>query len=331
MIQLGTIGDEWRRDRRPPARTSRAGLTWAGRGALVALAILAGAAALAQTVDPAGVQPAKPAPGQSDPKSPAAAPSIRADAATQSLIAAVADAPDDDSRRLALERIESAHTPPSDDMIRQLVVFAAGAKGTRAAMTPAVIFRRLDVTEEARVRALIPLLDSPDAAIVSAARGVLSGVERRSASRRADFAAYLEPIAERVRSGGAVPDGLVRHLYEVDAGAAMLLMMRAHQWREPAAIRELLWAEHVLSGTLWKQQHGFLRPDEVEDAAMVELRRMAAHGEWWVRLYASELMRAHRAFVQADLPGALAADANALVRESAAAALQTNAAGRSRD
>ncbi|MBK8913546.1 MAG: hypothetical protein IPM64_02915 [Phycisphaerales bacterium] len=288
-----------------PARTARA----ISRTACLACALFLVAGAAAQTGGPAP-------------------PKIDADPLVQARIAAVADAPDVDSRRKALERIEAAHTPPSDDMIRQLVIFAAGAKDTRAAMAPAVILRRLDVTEDAQVRALIPLLDSPDAAIVAAARGVLSGVEKRSASRRADLSAYLEPTASRLRAGEAIPDGLVRHLYGVDPGAAMLLMMRAHQWRDPAAMRELLWAEHVLSGTLWKQQHGFLRPDEVEDAAVVELRRLAGHREWWVRLCAAELMRAHRSLAQADLAGALAADENALVRESATATIAPEPQGR---
>jgi hypothetical protein len=178
----------------------------------------------------------------------------------------------------------------------------------------------LDVPDDALARALAPCLGTTDAAVAKSLRNILNGLEHRAPGRRPDFSVYRGIIEERVRGGEPLPVGLIRYLYDADAGMAMLTMMRAQQLREPAKIKTILWAEHVVSDVLWKQQYGFLAPSEVDPAATRQLSSLATHEAWWARLYVAEIMRQHAAFRQADLTNALARDVNEFVRESATSA-----------
>lgn len=114
---------------------------------------------------------------------------------------------------------------------------------------------------------------------------------------------------------------LVRYMYETDPGMALLAVMRAHQVREPAQIKRILWAEHLVSEVLWKQKFGFLKPSEVDAAAVEQLTSLSTHEAWWARLYVAEVMRQQPAFRGAELLTVLAGDSNEAVRESAAQAL----------
>ena len=242
---------------------------------------------------------------------------IEPDAAIQATITLVADAGNRAQQQGALEQLAKQAEISTVELVRQLTYFSSRAATTKQAMAAGVILRRLEVPEETIARALAPSLETTDAEVAKSIRNILGGLEKRAAGRRPDFSLYRGIIAERVRHGEALPLALIRYMYDADAGMAMLALMRAHQLREPDAIKRLLWAEHVVSNVLWKQQHGFLKPTEIEAAATEELSSLATHEAWWARLFVAETMRRHSAFRQMKLVQALAGDANPTVRESA--------------
>jgi hypothetical protein len=236
------------------------------------------------------------------------------DPAFQAAVASVVRAADEQQQRAALGRLRAMDDAAREQLIRQLVYYSSHAANTKDAMAAGAVIHWLGIPDSAVVSALVPLLDTPDADMRRSARGILRGFESWTAGHRPDFSVYRENIADRLRGGEEPPVGLIQHLYEADPGEALLTLMRAYQLREPGELKLVLWAEHVVSDVLWKQQYGFLSPDEIEPAAAEELVRLSTHPAWWARLYVAETMRQHPAFRQSALIAHLARDPHPLVR-----------------
>lgn len=239
------------------------------------------------------------------------------DPAFQAAIAAFADAESGADRGQALGELLALDEPPYHRLVREVVLHSSQAADVKNAMTGGVILGELKLSDRDLVEAVMPLLGSNLPDEVAAARGALEGVEDRSAGRRPDFSTYRAILEERIRAKQELPAPFVRYIYEAHPGEALLAMMRAQQLREPAELKEILWAEHVVSDTLWKQRYGFLAAETVEPEAADQLARLAGHPQWWVRLYVVEIMRQHGAFHQAEHVEKLQDDAHELVRARA--------------
>lgn len=222
---------------------------------------------------------------------------------------------EEDSRQAeaALREIEAAVLVP------QLIHYSAHARATHDGMAAGVIIERLRIRPDVVIRALVPYLGAPDEAFDASIRRVLGGYEGRTAERGADFSIYRDLIEPDLRAGRIPPAELVEYLFEADAGAALLLLMRAGGLREPDRIRPILWAEHTIADTLWKQRYGFLAEDETEPAAVDQLAMLARHEAWWARRYAVEIMRSHAEFRSEVLLVRLENDEVSLVRDAARA------------
>jgi hypothetical protein len=241
---------------------------------------------------------------------------LRPDPAVQAAIANAMTARTLEERSDALGQLRAADDASHQRLIRQLVYYSSHADNTKDAMAAGAIIRRLDIPDSVVIKALVPLLGTTDADLRQSVRNILGGFEGRGAGRRPDFSAYRAAIADRVREGKEPAEELIRYMYESDPGEALLTLMRAYQLRRPAELKELLWAEHVVSDVLWKQRNGFLKRDEIEPAAAQELASLAGHEAWWVRLYVAEIMHQHPAFRQPGLVETLQGDAHHLVREA---------------
>lgn len=237
----------------------------------------------------------------------------------QALQAAINRAIGDDvpARDAAVAELKAAATQDAQNVVRQMLVFHSGAKTTRQAMAFGGLMRELSISRDVTVRALTPVLDSEDARLTAAACGVLAEFEDQSALRPPDFSLYREIIAEAIEKKETPPQGLVAHMFEVDAGAALLTMMRSHRDMTNDERKVILWAEHVVADMLWKQRFGFLPREQAEPTAIAEIKKMARHPAWWARLYAAEMMRQHAALSNDQIADTLRQDANELVRRSA--------------
>ena len=244
-------------------------------------------------------------------------PAVHPDPAIQAAIARVVDARTREQQHAGLDQLVELDTASHQQLVRQLVYFASRAQSTKDAMVVGVVIRRMDIPDATIARALVPCLDTTDRALDESVRNILGGLEKRAAGRRPDFSIYREIIADHLRAGEQLPDGLIRYMYDADPGVALLTLMRAHQLREPEELKVILWAEHVVSDVLWKQQYGFLNRDEIEPAAARELARLSNHNEWWVRLYVAEIMRQQPGFRQPGLIGKLINDRHQVVQAAA--------------
>jgi hypothetical protein len=242
----------------------------------------------------------------------------RPDPALQAGIRRVLDAPDEAEQRAALEALRADAGPEHAALVPQLFLFSHAATDTREGMALGVVLAALAIPPADVIRALVPLLESEDPDARAEVGNVLSEYEDRSIERGADFGAYRPYLEGPER---ALPSGLVRHLFEVDPGAALRALARA-QVRDPSELRGLLWAEHEVADVVWKLRHGFRTGAELartEPEALSELAALARHPRWWARLHAARVAAEEPALRAAVSMEALVSDPHPLVREAASA------------
>jgi hypothetical protein len=239
----------------------------------------------------------------------------RPDPALQAAIRKVTAPRDEADQASALAELRERAGPAHAALVPQLFLFSFGANDTREGMALGVVLDALAVPAGDVVRALVPLLESEDPAVRAEVGNVLSEYEDRSIERGPDFGVY-RPYLE-----GEPPVGLVRHLFEVDPGAALLALARA-QVREPTELRALVWAEHEIADVVWKLRRGFRTGAELartEPEALEQLALLARHPRWWARLHAARTAADEPALRTAVSLDELANDPHPLVRATASA------------
>ena len=238
-------------------------------------------------------------------------PELRPDPALQAGIRRLVAAASPDEQHRALDALRAEGGGAHERLVPQLLLFSREARDTKEAMVLGFVLRQLAVPAEHVLRALVPLLESPDVELRADVGGVLSEYEHLSPDRGADFSVY-RPFLE-----GEPPPGLVRHVLATDPGAALLVLTRA-QVRDLAELRALLWAEHEVADALWKLRNGFVTAEELPRAAseaLAQLDFLARHARWWARAFAARIgsQEPGLAVRMEELRG----DPNALVRELA--------------
>lgn len=244
----------------------------------------------------------------------AAQEAVDRDPAVQSALRRVLDANAPAERRAALDALRDLAGPRNARLVRQLLLFAEGSKTTREGMLFGVVLAELDVPRDDVVDALAPLLEDAETDRRASIAGVLAAYEGKTLVRGADFTLYRARLA----GPGGPPPGLVRHLYETDADAALLAVTRARA-EDPAELRALLWAWHELADLRWKLRLRYLDPDDLPGAAdpeaLGQLGALATNEHWWARLAAARTALEHPA-LRGSVPLAdLARDEHPLVRE----------------
>lgn len=241
---------------------------------------------------------------------------LEPDAAVQAAIAAFMNPADEAAQKAALATLRENAGQQYRELIPQLVYYSWKAESTRDGMALGVIVERLRIREGAMLRAVVPLLETNDAGLRRELAGILAEYEKHSTDAPPSFAAYHPFLAGPMSQGEEPPPGLVRHLYETDAGTALLLIMRVER-PDRAELRGILWAEHEVRDTLWKRRFGFLWADQVEPEAAEQLDMLSLHPRWWARLYAAQIMQQHAAFREPGAIERLAHDAHPLVKAAA--------------
>ncbi len=217
---------------------------------------------------------------------------------------------------------------PSDRtvLMEQLLLFVVRSdEAERRRQVAGHVLKALRDEKEAVVRVLARQLDHQDDAIRAAAGKMLAVFEDRSAVRPPDFSAYRAIIEDDVRAERPVQVSLVEHMFEADAGAALKMLVRAYQFREPDEIREILWIEHVVAELLWKRDNGFVKHDAADAAVQSEIDKASRHDRWWVRLYAAKIVAAHPEFARDGVIKRLSDDAHPSVSATAKRAKVTRA------
>ena len=168
------------------------------------------------------------------------------------------------------------------------------------------------IPDTAVVHAVIPYMGTGNDHLRDSIDYLLRSVEGRSPPGHPDYSAYSTWIS---LSKHDPPRDLVRRMYR-RCPATALLTMREIYVQDPVRVKSLLWAEHVISDTIWKHRHGFLPTTTVESEAATQVAKLAKDDAWWVRLYVAEILRQHPAFRTPELVERLTKDPHELVRDA---------------
>ncbi len=242
---------------------------------------------------------------------------LEADAAIQRSFEEMAAAPDEATFRAGLEAWLDAAKDDKSAHLLQLVWYAAHHRDdARTKGFVGTLLARLDLSPAIAAGAIAPHLDDRDPAVRDVVGRLLKGYEDRSPTRPPDFSAYRAVVEAEVRAGREPRPSLVRFMYASDAGAALLAMIRAHQLRDPEEIKPILWAEHVVSELMWLRRYGFIERDAVDPAALQEIRNLARHERWWVRLYVAQMIGQHPELGDMGMVKTLLSDSHEVVRKT---------------
>ena len=244
----------------------------------------------------------------------------RADARVHALIAASLRPAGPDERRIALSELTALAAAKERDLVVQLFVYSRDATTTRDAMAFGLLRAHVGVSDDAIVRALVPLLESSQASTRRAVAGFLSEFEHRSATRPPDYRAYRDLLAREHSKGRAPGAGFVRHLFETGPGVALLLFARVESPSVDAwDIGELERARRTVDEWLRRERLG-LAIEGSKRAALAQLDRMRSHDDWWARAFAASVLSSHASLARESWLATLRRDERALVRAVAAPA-----------
>ena len=252
-----------------------------------------------------------------DPAGKASVIQTQIDISYQAALAAIAGAPDRAARDAATDNLITINQRDLNRLVPQVVLYAARNEKDPAALAVAGhVFKRLQGDKQGVIAALAPLLDDADAAIRKLTADLLRGYEDRSAVRPPDFTVYHALLEADFRALRSPQSSLVQFMFEGDPGAALLTIMRASQLRDPAEIKPILWAEHVVADLLWRRQFGFVKRDAVDPAVVRELDKLSQHKSWWARMYVAEIIRKYPELGTKVIRDRLAADPHDLVKSA---------------
>ncbi len=208
-------------------------------------------------------------------------------------------------------------TKRPEDLVRQLLYYCENEDSERAQHAMHLLYS-LRIPESSIALAVLPYLETTHPGLRNEIESLLRTVEGADRMEsRLDFSHYLVGI--RLNPDNP-PLALIRRMYQRSPSSALLAMSQVFTpWKEYTRHKEVLWAEHAVADTVWKHEHGFLDKMTVEPEAAGQIEKAAGDAQWWVRLYAAEIMRQHPGFRRDDLLQRLAKDDHQLVRESAGA------------
>lgn len=183
-----------------------------------------------------------------------------------------------------------------DEFVGQLICFKAGATDTPEAMLPLMVISYMAYPPDEIASALIPYLELDDKNMAKESAELLAGFDYNMERKTFDFQRYEKILHD---ANGKLPDGLIRYMYDQNPETALDVMGRVMGKTPPQAeLREGL-----------------------KDDPKAALQSLANRPEWWVRLYAAEMLKKNPQLRDLTILKKLEQDVHPLVREQADRAL----------
>ena len=193
-------------------------------------------------------------------------------------------------------------------LLQQILLYLADPRGNEETMSAALLLNYYNFTNDERIAAIVPHLDTDHVGLRDIMGEVLSMVDRPDGGRP-DFAPYEAALAE----GQRAPAGLIRYMYSVSPIDALSATARAYADGDSAA-------ETVQQARELAQVRVRRESEETVDLerARREVDALSNDADWWVRLYAAHMVHARPDLGSHETVGRLRSDANELVREAVA-------------
>lgn len=229
------------------------------------------------------------------------------------------------------DRLAALHDATSDkgEIVKQIAIFAAGP-GEGQPVLALGILQTLELPPSVVIRTLAPYLDASNKKVRSFVRDWFQSHDNAgptsSRSKPLNYGDYFGYVRAKMAAHETVPAAFVDYMFERSPGEALLVFDKADRLRSVTRGAEgrnprgnpIALAEHVVSNAIWYKRHGYAQrfQGSLPDAEN-ELRKLAAHEEWWVRLYVVQIMRLHPEFREPAVLARLTTDAYAPVSEIA--------------
>lgn len=194
------------------------------------------------------------------------------------------------------------------EIVKQVLILTSNEDpGAMNLMYLLVYIPRLMLLPDAILEGAVPLLGRTNADPVAPAETLLNLMITGQPSWISN-----DDISEYFRQNCKQPPlRFVGFLSSFAPRSALLSLDKAYP--DPERHRIVIWAEHVVSDSIWKHQNHF--PQAGSDAAATsQLAILAKRPEWWVRLYAAEIMRLNPWLAEKKLVEQLRRDDHELVR-----------------
>lgn len=153
------------------------------------------------------------------------------------------------------------------ELVQQLLYFSVHAQDTRQGMLPLVLVEQLNISEDDRVAAIVPLLNTGDQSVLKQAYEWLQVVDFDSETQEFRFNRYENVLH---RKSADVPKGLIKYMYATSPDAALSNLATVYLDKDEAKVL----VNQVKS------------EDEVQT-----VDRLSKRPEWWAKLYAAEKMK----------------------------------------
>jgi hypothetical protein len=218
---------------------------------------------------------------------------------------------------LARELISLEAAYDRTHLLRQLVLYQETTNdeqfATNAFWLSARLSEKMNIAE--KLRATEPLLVHENGHVRRRAQEFIASLFLGPPP--VDFAA-IALLSGRNANTAQEHRELIRWIFTNDPGGALLGFARSQQL-DADLWRQLLFAEHEISDTLWRMEHKFDLGEDRISTAKANLNKLSQNDHWWVRLYVVEIMRQHSNLRNAEVLQRLAKDDNELVRQQATA------------
>jgi len=195
--------------------------------------------------------------------------------------------------------------PSRGELLMEIAIFLRGAHGTEEAMGAALVLDQLGFTNEEKIAAVVPHLDTPDAALRRVLYDLLGTVDRL-AGGEPDFSPYRALLA-----GDSPPPGLIRYMYASSPAAAVAAMSLAHPGETSAGVDQDIAA---VDSILRLEARGERLAATALREPAASLERLSRSPVWWLRLYAAAALREEAALAGPEVRSRLERDGNPLVR-----------------
>lgn len=255
--------------------------------------------------------------GSPAPKSTAA---FEPDRAIQAAVADVAYATTESEQQKHLARLRSLGGERFQKLVPQLVFYVSHADNLREKLVSAFVVEKLRIQDGQIVAALVPHLDAKDERFRKEVRQLIRDLEKglRDAPHQLEHLSGF--IANAARNGTWPDAALVQFIYQRRPDVGLQNMAQVYMDDNIPEWRKITWSQHIVEEAIWRKEHGYTaRFEEVRPDAANELRALAEHTQWWVRLYAAEILRGHPEFRTPELLERLKKDEQKLVRQAISA------------
>jgi hypothetical protein len=209
--------------------------------------------------------------------------------------------------------------------VQQCAFFMANAERARddkGATIPLMFFNALEISDGQIIRALAPFLDATDTTLRDIVHKLFVKIDGRAPGyqpplKPTDYSKYEGYIHGLVVQNESIPEPFAAHIYRKSPGDALAVFVYAHSRPPLPKGHPVLWAEHIVSGAIWRKQQGFDQEFEKAKAgAVAELEKLSKDDLWWVRLYVAEIVRQHPDLANERILERLRNDPNVLVQNT---------------